>query len=189
MKLAMRRENRLKCPKFPLCLPISTNPENIIGRSEPEKNENEMDEICPSLWLGSLVHPKDLRNLGFTHVVSVISDRELYPSDTLDYTSLCVKRIVIDDHSDSPIADYFPECSEFIRNALLSGGKIYVHCQMGRSRSPTIVIAYLMRYGLSLEKEEQMSYRNAYEYVRSKRWNICPNLGFVISLRNYESKL
>lgn len=56
--------------------------------------------------------------------------------------------------------------------------KIIVFCRAGHSRSPTIVIAYLMKY-------ENMTFDEAYKYVKNKR-NIMPNNGFIEQLHNYE---
>mgnify|MGYP001038010472 CR=1 FL=1 len=61
----------------------------------------------------------------------------------------------------------------FMDSALSSGrGSLLVHCAAGRSRSVTVVIAYLMfKFGMSVE--------GAYKYVSLKRPEICPNLGFM----------
>ena len=57
-----------------------------------------------------------------------------------------------------------------------------VHCQAGISRSPTIVIAYLMN-------KMQMRMNDAYNMVRDKRPIIAPNLVFMSQLMDYEVKL
>lgn len=52
---------------------------------------------------------------------------------------------------------------------------ILVHCLMGRSRSASIVIAYIMR-------KYRLKYPAAYSYVRAKRSVVQPNIGFVKQL-------
>lgn len=56
---------------------------------------------------------------------------------------------------------------------------ILVHCNAGVSRSPTVVISYLMA-------SEHLSYDEAYEKVRNKRNCIKPNNGFVQQLRTLD---
>ena len=52
---------------------------------------------------------------------------------------------------------------------------VYLHCKAGRSRSATVLIAYLMKtQGWTLDK--------AYEFARSKRAVVSPNIGFMSSL-------
>ena len=76
------------------------------------------------------------------------------------------------------IEQYFDECCNFIENAVTNNGKVYVHCRCGYSRSPTIVIAYIM-------KKKQLHFNEALDFVSSKRPCICPNFGFNIALREW----
>ena len=63
-----------------------------------------------------------------------------------------------------------------------NNSKVLVHCQAGVSRSPTIVIAYLMRqFGISTN--------DAFNKVREKRPIISPNIVFMSQLMDYESRL
>jgi dual specificity phosphatase 12 len=58
---------------------------------------------------------------------------------------------------------------------------MYVHCTMGFSRSPTIILAYLMyKYGYTLTR--------AMNHVRKIRY-IGPNEGFTKQLMAYENYL
>lgn len=52
----------------------------------------------------------------------------------------------------------------------------------GRSRSVTIVLAYLMKYN-------QMTLREAYEQTKICRPEISPNPNYISRLRKYEYKL
>lgn len=54
-----------------------------------------------------------------------------------------------------------------------------VHCEAGTSRSPTIVVAYLMRKrGWGVEE--------ALGYVGGRRKCVNPNKGFMKDLRNWQ---
>eukprot|EP00347_Sterkiella_histriomuscorum_P011202 403373359 len=56
---------------------------------------------------------------------------------------------------------------------------VFVHCAMGRSRSATCVIMYIM-------KRFQISYEDALDFVKSKRECVDPNEGFLKQLRQFE---
>ncbi|KAI9005968.1 protein-tyrosine phosphatase-like protein, partial [Gaertneriomyces semiglobifer] len=56
---------------------------------------------------------------------------------------------------------------------------VFVHCKAGRSRSATVVIAYLVVYG-------GMSLKEAYEKVKQARPGVSPNLGFMLALLRIE---
>ncbi len=76
---------------------------------------------------------------------------------------------------------HFDEAIEFIELARVNNSKVLVHCQAGISRSPTIVIAYLM-------KKLNISMDDAYNRVREKRSIIAPNLIFMSQLMDFEAK-
>jgi dual specificity phosphatase 12 len=58
-------------------------------------------------------------------------------------------------------------------------GSVLVHCTMGISRSPTIVIAYLMR-------KHRKPYKKVLAEVRKQRSVVSPKSNFVIQLNIWE---
>merc|ERR1712228_27520 len=60
--------------------------------------------------------------------------------------------------------------------------RMFVHCEMGISRSATICIAYLMN-------KRKMTLYDAYFYVMDKRSIIRPNSSFLKQLEKYEKLL
>jgi hypothetical protein len=135
---------------------------------------NDMDEIYPHLWLGKLMPGNILIQNNFTHILSII-DKE---PDFINLSNLIIKWINIKDDGNEHIEKYFDECGKFIHGALNNNGKIYVHCQYGLSRSPTIVIAYFIKY-------MHYDFDRALRYVSKKRPSICPNFDFNCALREY----
>jgi protein-tyrosine phosphatase len=133
-----------------------------------------MDKIIDGLWLGGYIDADILVNYGFTHILSIIEKEPEY-----DLSIFKIKWISIEDSANVKIEKYFDECNEFIHQSITNGGKVYVHCQKGLSRSPTIVIAYLMN-------KRNLSFDDALGYVSSKRPCICPNLGFILALKEYD---
>ncbi|KAH8106360.1 phosphatases II [Phellopilus nigrolimitatus] len=67
----------------------------------------------------------------------------------------------------------------FIRERLARGENVLVHCQQGISRSPAIVLAYLMR-------ERALSYDAALQLVLARRRCVKPNAGFERTLRGWK---
>ena len=57
-----------------------------------------------------------------------------------------------------------------------------VHCAAGSSRSATIVIAYIMW-------SKKMPYKEAFEFVKSKRSVVSPNQAFKNQLQLFEKEL
>ncbi|MBA0651462.1 hypothetical protein Goklo_018786 [Gossypium klotzschianum] len=86
------------------------------------------------------------------------------------------------DKEDTNLSQYFDECFNFIDEAKREGGGVLVHCFVGKSRSVTIVVAYLM-------KKHGMSLSQALEHVRSKRPLASPNPGFIQQLKEFEKSL
>jgi protein-tyrosine phosphatase len=59
---------------------------------------------------------------------------------------------------------------------------VLVHCMAGKSRSPSVVIMYLMQHhGYTLQ--------TAFDYVTSKRNGISPNIGFFLQLLQHEKAI
>ena len=71
-------------------------------------------------------------------------------------------RVSVRDHEAANIHLFLDGATAFIRGHLTAGGAVVVHCQMGVSRSATIVIAYLMRY-------HSLSRDAAYIHVKRRR--------------------
>lgn len=78
--------------------------------------------------------------------------------------------MVIEDDEDASILPIISQTNSFIASEL-SKHNVLVHCQAGVSRSPSVVIAFLMSHlGLS--------YSEAKEFVKKKRSCIAPNKRF-----------
>lgn len=144
------------------------------------KNDNTPCEIEPGLFLGSVGAASNkavLKSLNITHVLLVAN--ALVPAYPRDFK---YKQVEVLDSVDTNLVQHFEECFSFIDEAKREGGGVLVHCFAGRSRSVTVIVAYLMR-------THHMSLSEAFELVRSKRPQAAPNQGFLLQLQNYESRL
>ncbi|XAR54634.1 Phosphoprotein phosphatase [Bertholletia excelsa] len=144
------------------------------------RDDNVPCKIEEGLYLGSIGAANNktaLKNLNITHILTVANS--LPPAHPNDFT---YKLINIPDREDTNISLYFEEAFNFIDEAKTTGGGALVHCFVGRSRSVTIVVAYLM-------KKHGMSLSQALEHVRNKRPIASPNSGFMLQLQNFERSL
>ena len=91
-------------------------------------------------------------------------------------------RIAINDECGANILVYLEGTAEFIHHHISKRQSVLVHCQLGMSRSATIVIAYLMKY-------TSMSRLDAFHHVKMRRPMIRPNAGFCNQLEIYEQSL
>eukprot|EP01111_Echinosteliopsis_oligospora_P013267 TRINITY_DN4721_c0_g1_i1.p1 TRINITY_DN4721_c0_g1~~TRINITY_DN4721_c0_g1_i1.p1 ORF type:complete len:162 (+),score=27.21 TRINITY_DN4721_c0_g1_i1:88-573(+) len=110
-------------------------------------------------------------------IVNVTSDIDCKFPDIIKYHRICVE-----DNATENILRYFDEASDFIDDHVKKGQAVMVHCTAAVSRSPSIIMAYLMRF-------QKISLREAHARVKSARKQICPNLGFWAQLVVYESQL
>jgi protein-tyrosine phosphatase len=131
-----------------------------------------------ALYVGSMTAINDrdlLREHRISHLIQVL-DVAWLPSDRDGFESY---RIDILDSSSSDLKPHLESACNFIDKALRSGKNVLVHCQQGISRSPSIVIAYLIR-------NHGMSFDAAYSHVKRKRACMKPNAGFVRCLQEWE---
>jgi len=149
-----------------------------LGRGAP------IDEIIDGfLWLGNLYAASDekmMTDRGITHILGVTQFGEV--AKFLDENKFVYKIIVIHDEVDCDLRQYFDDSFSFIQSCLRDSGRIFVHCNQGRSRSATLVTAYLMRVN-------KWSFLQALGYLQSKRPSCHPNEGFVQQLIKYEHDL
>ncbi|XP_020254045.1 dual specificity protein phosphatase 1B-like [Asparagus officinalis] len=166
----------------------SINQHHVRDRRDPAEEDRgnasgdlrcEVREL-KGLFMGSVgaaLNRFALKSLGITHVLIVAKSLDpAFPNDFI------YKKIEVLDTEETNLSEHFDECFDFINEAKQSGGGVLVHCFAGRSRSGTIVVAYLM-------KQHRMSRSQALELVRSKRPQVQPNLGFVLQLINFEKSL
>lgn len=88
------------------------------------------------------------------------------------------KKIFCKDESTTDIKKYFEEGIEFIEKHITKGN-VLVHCIHGRSRSPSMAIAYMMY-------TKKIPFDDAMGILKSQFDSVKPNTGFVKQLREYE---
>ena len=139
--------------------------------------EDDIDQITETIFLGNIdaaFNKKKLKQLGIKKVLTVMSafGNHYSPHEFIH------KSIDVDDDFRTNIICHFKECIFFIEGK----DKIFVHCAAGMSRSPTIVIAYIMW-------KRKLRLNEAIKFVKEKRSIISPNDNFMNQLKIFEELL
>ena len=148
-------------------------------------------QICNFLWLGNLDNAQDTNFLvknNITHIINI---------STYDYENGLPPQVNPNNYLhikilDSDTADlraHLDVSMKFLKRARIlwedsnsKYGSCLVHCQAGISRSSSLVIAFMMNH-------RHMGWRRSYDYVKSRRPSICPNMNFNGQLLEYEKEL
>nr|XP_048333959.1 dual specificity protein phosphatase PHS1 isoform X2 [Ziziphus jujuba var. spinosa] len=140
--------------------------------------------ITSTLFIGGALAARSvftLQHIGITHILCLCSN-EIGQSDSQFPDLFEYKNFSIYDNEDSNISSIFDEASDFIDHVEQLGGKVLVHCFEGRSRSATVVLAYLMlRKNFTLLK--------AWNTLKRVHRRAQPNDGFAKSLVTLDRKL
>ncbi|GAA6004056.1 uncharacterized protein JCM10292_005858 [Rhodotorula paludigena] len=141
----------------------------------------EAQEILPGLFVGPFQPSwklETLQGLGITHILCIAEPREshLFKPRFPEHFVYSIQDIR--DADDQNLIRIFPQAQAFIESALSAGGRVYVHCGDGISRSPAIVTAYVMiKTGLTHE--------DAFAFVQARRFCVAPRTEFVHQLEAY----
>lgn len=140
--------------------------------------------ILPTLYLGSKkdsLKDERLKELQITHILSVMGGNQHLVSGCKQLS------VPMADSGNTCLVDVMKRTFDFIKESQQDGNKLLIHCQQGQNRSPTVVIAWLMRE--SLIKGNPMSMHDAYLFVKAKRNVIHPSNLYIQQLREYDKWL
>ncbi|PQQ18103.1 dual specificity protein phosphatase PHS1-like [Prunus yedoensis var. nudiflora] len=147
-------------------------------------NTERPSPITSCLFIGGALAARSvftLQRLGITHILCLCSN-EIGQSDSQFPDLFKYKNFSICDNDDSNISGIFDEAISFIDHVEQIGGKVLVHCFEGRSRSATLVLAYLM-----LRKNRTLL--EAWNSLKQVHRRAQPNDGFAKVLLNLDKKL
>ncbi|XP_051122048.1 protein-tyrosine-phosphatase MKP1-like [Andrographis paniculata] len=141
----------------------------------------ECSKILDHIYLGSDAIAKDreiLRRNGITHVLNCVgfSCPEYFKND------LVYKTLWLQDCPTEDITSIFYDVFDYFEDVRLQGGRVFVHCCQGVSRSTSLVIAYLMW-------KERQSFDDAFQHVKSARGVTNPNVGFACQLLQCQKRV
>ncbi|NXY70149.1 DS13B phosphatase, partial [Glareola pratincola] len=150
-------------------------------------SDNHVDEVWPNIFLGDAWAARSkttLQSLNITHILNAADGPYSINTGAKYYKDLQIEYYGVEAFDDPSfdLSIFFYDAANFIGKALnTSGGKVFVHCAMGVSRSASLVLAFLMIH-------ENMTLVDALKTVSAHR-DICPNSGFLSQLRDLDIKL
>ncbi|MBO6938233.1 MAG: dual specificity protein phosphatase family protein [Deltaproteobacteria bacterium] len=153
---------------------------------ELDLSEQPFSRISDSITLGRRPKAADLdalRSAQITHVISCLPEAQRPKVVFLESEFRCLFLPVHDGiHED--IASGFPDVFRFVESAREGDpeARVLVHCEVGVSRSATLVTALMM-------KRERLRFFDAFSAVRERRAQVLPNIGFASQLQRLEREL
>lgn len=137
-----------------------------------------LSQITPCLFLGGADAPLNRALMTRKGITLIVNATLSHSCPT--YPGVECVRVAVPDLPTARLSDHFDRVAVRIHNNR-AGGTL-VHCAAGMSRSPALIMAYLMKYkGVTLCQ--------AHHWVRQSRPSICLNAGFWDQLLDYEKRL
>ncbi|KAK7273094.1 hypothetical protein RIF29_14140 [Crotalaria pallida] len=162
----------------------SNNGNSSVGLVKRDKIaffDKECSKVADHVYLGGDAVAKDrdiLKHNGITHVLNCVGFvcPEYFKADFV-YRTLWLQDSPSEDITSIlyDVFDYFEDVREL-------GGRVFVHCCQGVSRSTSLVIAYLMW-------REGQSFDDAFQYVKAARGIADPNMGFACQLLQCQKRV
>ncbi|CAI9093048.1 OLC1v1028451C2 [Oldenlandia corymbosa var. corymbosa] len=180
-------------PPTPSVRPGSITPRenSVSGHKTPREFEFKKDKlaffnkecsrIVDYIYLGSDTIAKDrevLRQNGITHVLNCVGFLcpEYFKGD------LIYKTLWLQDSPSEDITSILYDVFDYFEEVREQGGRVFVHCCQGVSRSTSLVIAYLMW-------KQGQSFEDAFQHVKAARGVTNPNMGFACQLLQCQKRV
>lgn len=174
--------------KFDVVINVAKEVVNPFSTSKDERNDTVM-----STWRNASMASKRFSRGEPQTAISEISFKsawEFQPSDSESPTPTTESPISLGpeylhvgwDHNSEILEDLLPLC-ELIDDRIAEGKKVLVHCQLGASRSASLVIAY------GLYKNRHLDFNSMYEAVKGRSQWVGPNMSLIYQLTDFRSKL
>ncbi|TXG49673.1 hypothetical protein EZV62_025548 [Acer yangbiense] len=153
----------------------------LVKRDKIAFFDKECSKVAEHIYLGgdAVARDKDiLKHNGITHVLNCVGFvcPEYFKADFV-YRTLWLQDSPSEDITSIlyDVFDYFEDVRE-------NGGRVFVHCCQGVSRSTSLVIAYRMW-------REGQSFDDAFQYVKAARGIADPNMGFACQLLQCQKRV
>ena len=160
------------------CLNSIKTDRSIYNRTGLNYHEIIKDIFISNYQTASTI--SELQKLKITNIINCASDicKNLNTSAVkIEYLNFQLKDTVSEN-----IECLFFRCIKLINKVKEEKGRILIHCQMGISRSVSIVLAYLIY-------KNKWTYDRAFNFLHSKRGSANPNWGFYLQLKTFYERI
>ncbi|OIW17792.1 hypothetical protein TanjilG_06477 [Lupinus angustifolius] len=157
--------------------------ERIAFISEAASTEKP-SAVTSSMFIGGTLAARSVYTLqyfGITHMLCLCTN-EIGQSDSQFPDLFEYKNFSVCDNEDFNISSIFEEACDFIDHVEQTGQRVLVHCFEGRSRSATVVLAYLMI-------RKKFTLLEAWNALKRVHRRAQPNDGFAKTLQELDQKL
>jgi protein-tyrosine phosphatase len=166
------KENKVQCQRC----------ENWFFEDDLASHMNShSSQILEWLYLGGYRNSSNFKELTVRTQIGYILNVSIECQNSFP-GEFIYKKYDLEDTPGQDISQHFEEASEYLEEARKSSKNVLVHCIQGMSRSASFVIAYLL-------SKQNMTLRQAYDHVFSKRSIVRPNPGFMSQLIKFEEKV
>ncbi len=142
-------------------------------------NIRRLSQITPQLHVGGQYRQRGWARLAARGITAVINMRAEFDDRQAGIAPpRYLYLATVDDHA--PALAQLEEGAGFIADEIARGGGVYVHCGSGVGRAPTMVAAYLVRSGLTLDE--------AWARIRQARPFVRPTPVQVAQLRRFAAQ-
>ncbi len=141
---------------------------------------NTLYHIIDNIYLSNLDSALDLSRIDASHIKSVFrlsedANNSTYPS-TIEFINFELEDNFLERHLMIVIAERIYDLIQDRSHNIL------IHCNMGQSRSVSVIMYYLMR-------KHKMNFREALNHIRSIKSDVKVNEGFERILREFDNSI
>ena len=137
-----------------------------------------------TIYLGAVEHSSDKKFLIDNNIQTIVcvTVQEPFLKNDPSMSHINFLHIPLLDSCNETIHDHFVTFSDFIEEQIKLGKSTLVHCHMGISRSATLLCSYLI-------SKKNMTARESINFLRDKRPQVEPNVGFCFRLDGFEQAM
>lgn len=157
--------------------PIAEEAKQSFFEALYASREADAHEITNGIFLGAASAAKDRKAMQKRRISHVLIVHPKLPEEHSQHFRY--GRAPLLDEPTANLLELLPDALAFLGAARQSGGKVFVYCAKGISRSSSIIIALLML-------ERGISFAEAWKVCEQKRPIVYPNVGFQQQLRFLE---